>query len=51
MKREKKKIESDNALDLVWDNHYDARSHIKSFRKLKPNKRMSGPLIIIRGPN
>ena len=35
MKREKKKFESDNVLDLVLDNHYDERSHIKSFSKLK----------------
>ena len=34
MKREKKKFESDNVLDLVRDNHYDERSHIKSFSKL-----------------
>ena len=34
MKREKKKFESYNVLDLVWDNHYDERSHIKSYEIL-----------------
>ena len=33
MKREK--FESYNVLDLVWDNHCDAGSHLKSFRNLK----------------
>ena len=27
----KEKIEKDNVFDLVWDNHCDARSHIKSY--------------------
>ena len=34
MKSEKKKIESDNVFDLVWDNHYDERSHLKSYEIL-----------------
>ena len=35
MKERKENFESDNVLDLIWDNHYDERSHIKSFSKLK----------------
>ena len=36
MKRERKeKYESYNVLNLVWNNHCDARSHIKGFSKLK----------------
>ena len=27
----KEKFEIDNVLDLVWDNHYDERSCIKSY--------------------
>ena len=34
-KERKDKFESDNVFNLVWDNHCDARSHIKSFSKLK----------------
>ena len=33
-------MEGDNFLDLVWDNHYDARSRIKKYENESPCRKL-----------